>query len=385
MHICFVTSEYPINDMPHGGVATFIRNLGYKLVNKDIQVSVILIDSNEQGKAMALDNGIKVYFLPKKTILPFKFISISIAVNKIIRNIHATAPIDFVETPELGLAFINKIKGIQYVIRMNGGHHFFALAENRKTEWSKVWQEKRSFKKADHVIAVSQYVAETTRNLLQLGDRKITILYNPIDSKRFYQSDSTKMESFSIFFAGTIIEKKGIRQLVQSLNYLIDDYPKVKLYIAGRDATLPGTKIPYRPILEKEITDKLKGSIIFLGTIPNFDMPKYIEKANLCCYPSHMEAMPLAWLEVLAMGKTFVGSTTGPGPEAVVHNQTGLLANPFNPEDIADKIRYVFENKDLAIQLGVNAREKIIKDFDVDVMVEKNISFFKSLIANKYV
>jgi len=104
-------------------------------------------------------------------------------------------------------------------------------------------------------------------------------------------------------------------------------------------------------------------------------MPNYIEKANLCCYPSHMEAMPLAWLEVLAMGKTFVGSTTGPGPEAVAHNQTGLLADPFNPEDIAEKIRYVFENKEKAIQLGVNAREKIIKDFDVDVMVEKTFHF----------
>jgi len=86
MHICFVTSEYPINDLPHGGVATFIRNLGYKLVNKDIQVSVILIDSNENGEAMVLDNGIKVYFLPKKSILPLKFISISIAVNKIIKT-----------------------------------------------------------------------------------------------------------------------------------------------------------------------------------------------------------------------------------------------------------------------------------------------------------
>lgn len=379
MHICFVTSEYPINDLPHGGVATFIRNLGYKLVEKNIQVSVILIDYNRNSKKMVLDHGIEVYFLPKKKIIP-KFISNSISINKIIKNIHQISPIDFVETPELGLAFINKIKGIKYVIRMNGGHHFFAAAENRKIEWNKAWQEKKSFKKADHIIAVSEYVAETTRSLLNLGNRKITILYNPIDVKRFYQSDKSKIEPFSIFFAGTIIEKKGIRQLVQSLNYLVDDFPKVKLYIAGRDAVLPGTRTLYRPILEKEITENIKNHIIFLGTIPNFDMPQYIEKSNLCCYPSHMEAMPLAWLEVLAMGKTFIGSITGPGPEAVENNETGLLADPFNPKDIAEKIKYIFQNEEKAIQLGINARNRVLKNFNVDVMVEKNIAFFKSLI-----
>jgi len=216
---------------------------------------------------------------------------------------------------------------------------------------------------------------------LKLENRKITILYNPIDSERFYQSDRNKIEPFSILFAGTIIEKKGIRQLVQSLNYLVDDFPMIKLYIAGRDAILPGTKTIYRPILENEINEKIKNHIVFLGTIPNFDMPQYIEKSNLCCYPSHMEAMPLAWLEVLAMGKTFVGSVTGPGCEAVEDNKTGLLADPFNPKDIANKIKYIFENKEEAIQLGINARAKVLKDFDVDIMVEKNILFFKSLLG----
>ena len=49
---------------------------------------------------------------------------------------------------------MNKIKGIKYIIRMHGGHHFFAKAENRPTEWKKVWQEKRSFKNADAILNI---------------------------------------------------------------------------------------------------------------------------------------------------------------------------------------------------------------------------------------
>lgn len=378
MHICFVTSEYPINDLPHGGVATFIRNLGYKLIEKNIQVSIVLIVSNENNQEMIVDNGINVYFMPRMTILPLKFITNSIYINKTIKKIHKKTPIDFVETPELGLAFISKIKKIKYVVRMNGGHHFFADAENRKTEFTKVIQERLSFKKADYIIAVSEYVAETTRKLLKLGNKEITILYNPIDSQRFYQSDSSKIEPYSIFFAGTIIEKKGIRQLVQSLNYLVDEFPDIKLYIAGRDAVIPGTTISYRPILEKEITDKLRKHIIFLGIIPNFEIPQYIEKSNVCCYPSHMEAMPLAWLEVLAMGKIFIGSNTGPGPEAVKNNNTGLLVNPHEPKEIAEKIKYVFNHHDESISIGNNARKRIIEEFDVTVLADKNINYYNS-------
>ena len=278
---------------------------------------------------------------------------------------------------------LNKIKNIKYIIRMNGGHHFFAKAENRPTEWKKVWQEKKSFKKASHVIAVSRYVAETTRELLNLGNIPISILYNPIDTNRFYQSDFNKVEKHTVFFAGTIIEKKGIRQLVQSLEYLIDDFPNIKLLIAGRDATIPGTNKPYKQVLEEAITDKIRPHIQFLGIIPNFDIPKYIEKANVCCYPSHMEAMPLAWLEVLAMGKIFIGSTTGPGPEAVHDGVTGFLVNPFNPEEIAEKIKYVFNHSEKSIVIGNKARQRIINEFEVSSLVKKKSIFMNQLNFNK--
>ena len=58
----------------------------------------------------------------------------------------------------MSLAFLPKIKEIKYLIRLHGGHHFFAESEKRKINKWKGFQEKRSFKKADAFIAVSQYV-----------------------------------------------------------------------------------------------------------------------------------------------------------------------------------------------------------------------------------
>ena len=63
-----------------------------------------------------------------------------------------------------------------------------------------------------------------------------------------------------------------------------------------------------------------------------------IESSYLCCYPSFMEAMPLAWIEVMSMNKFFIASKLGPGPEIIKHKISGILCNPLNIEDIAKKM-----------------------------------------------
>ena len=375
MHICFITSEFPKPGFPHGGVGTFVATLGKVLVKKGIEVSVIGLNYTDEEQVENVE-GIEVYRVFSKKVKGLQWCFNSKAIANKIKEIHQIKPFDFVETAELGLAFLPKIKGIQYVIRMHGGHHFFAQAENRKKEWWKVLQEKRSFLKADHIIAVSNYVAETTRLLLKLGNRTIEIIYNPIDTNKFYVYDQLKTAKNSIFFAGTIIEKKGIRQLVQSLNFLVDEFPDVHLYIAGRDANLPGTNLPYRPVLEQELNNKIKKHITFLGVVPNAEIAHHIERAEVCCYPSHMEAMPLAWLEVMAMGKAFVGSKTGPGPEAITDKVTGFLVNPYDPKDIAEKIKILFNNPEKAVALGDKARRSVLEKFEINTIVNENIAFY---------
>ena len=379
MHICFITSEFPKTGFPHGGVGTFVATLAKALVVKGIRVSVIGLNYIPKNETEVID-GVQVYRVKAKKVKGLQWYYNTQPVAQKIKQVHEQFPIDFVETAELGLAFLPKLKGVQYVVRMHGGHHFFAKAENRPAEWWKVFQEKRSFKKADHLLAVSNYVAETTREMLQLGNRDIKVIYNPIDVQKFYLSDPNKVQPYTLFFAGTIIEKKGIRQLVQSLNYLVDDYPQVHLFIAGRDANLPGTTTPYRPLLEQEINEKIKSHITFLGVVPNSEIKNHIERAQICCYPSHMEAMPLAWLEVLAMGKTFIGGVTGPGPEAVLDGVTGLLANPHDPKDIAAKIQYLFEHPQKGIEMGFAARERVLKEFDINSIVLQNKLYFESLL-----
>lgn len=379
MHIVFLTHEYPKPNYPHGGVGTFIQSLARWLVNHGQWVSVVGINYTSDDEKEN-DHGVVIYRLKKQVKKGFTWRLHAQSINRKLKELHVKKPIDIIEGSELAFSFIQKIPGVKYLIRLHGGHHFFAESENRGINWWKGFQEKRSFKKADAIIGVSQYVVDHTSKYLSFEKKKKGIIFNPANIENFYQADWNQSVKGRIFFAGTVCEKKGIRQLIQAMPIIKKQVPEARLLIAGRDWKFPKTGNSYIEYVKQFIEPSVKDAILFLGPLPNQDIPRYIEQAEVCCYPSHMEAMPLAWIEVMAMGKAFVGSKLGPGPEIIKHGETGLLCNPLNPEDIAEKVIYMLKNSQEARKMGQKARGFALKNFSLDIIGKKNIELYQSLL-----
>jgi len=378
MHICFLTHEYPLPGIRHGGIGSFINTLGKKLVRYGHRVTVV--GAGYFDDKYICHEGIHVFPVPHSKWPYAGFIDNSRRINAVLKSIQQRYPIDVVEAPEAGLAFIEKINLVKYVIRMHGGHHFFTIAENRPREKWKVFQEKRSFQKADGIVAVSRYVMETTQKFLHIP-QPVRIIYNPVDLELFSGADANRTKTNELLFVGTICEKKGIRQLVQAMPLVKKEFPDVRLKIVGREWYFPKTGRSYTAYLRTFIDPSVKEHIQFIGPVPHHLMPALLEQAEVCVFPSHMEAMPLAWMEALAMGKPVVGSKEGPGPEAITDGKTGLLANPYSPEDIAERIRYLLYHKDEAKAMGRAARSDVLDRFDVNKCVLENCTFYKEVFS----
>lgn len=377
MHICFITHEYPKRGFPHGGVGSFVQTLGRSLASNGYQVSVIgmnYISSNEEET----DGGISIYRLKPSKFKGLTWLLNSSKINKKIKEIHAKNPIHIIETAELGLAFVNKLKEIKYIIRLHGGHHFFAEAEKRDINRWKSFQEKKSFTKADAFIGVSKYVKTHTEKYLSYHKKTVEIISNPIALSKFYASDIKKQIPYSIVFAGTVCEKKGIRQLVQALPLVIEKFPETHLHIYGRDWLFPD-KSSYVKFLKKQTPESVLKKLTFHGAIDHDLLPEAYEKATVCVFPSHMETQGLVAPEAMAMEKTVVFTKFGPGPEIIEDNETGLLCNPIQPEDIASKIIWVFENHEKANEMAKNARLVAVEKFNPEIQLLANINFYKKL------
>jgi glycosyltransferase involved in cell wall biosynthesis len=96
-----------------------------------------------------------------------------------------------------------------------------------------------------------------------------------------------------------------------------------------------------------------------------------------------METQGLVAPEAMAMGKTVVFTKLGPGPETIVDYETGLLCNPFDPDDIGKKIVWVLSNKEKAKKIGEMGRKFVVDKLDLQKIVNQNYDFFQSIMFEK--
>ncbi len=379
MHICFLINEYPKEGFAHGGIGSFVKTLAVALVKKDFKVSVVGINYTAENEKQ-IDEGVNIYRLKRSNVKGFSWYFNAKAINKKIKEIHEQDPLDIIESSELGLAFISKIKDIKYVIRLHGGHHFFAESEKRKINKWKGFQEKRSFNKADAFIAVSQYVKTHTEKYLSYNNKPLVYISNPIDTDFFKPIAGEESEN-KIVFAGTVCEKKGIRQLIQAFPLVKKEFPNATLEIYGRDWFYPNGDSYIKMLKENELSklNEIVKDIYFKGNISYTNIPLVYSQASVCVFPSHMETQGLVAPEAMAMEKAVIFTKLGPGPEAIKDFETGLLCDPYNPQDIAEKIIWVFSNKAEAKTIGKKAREFVLQKYSLDSNIKQNVDFFKSL------
>jgi glycosyltransferase involved in cell wall biosynthesis len=108
-------------------------------------------------------------------------------------------------------------------------------------------------------------------------------------------------------------------------------------------------------------------------------LPAAITRASVCVYPSHIEAMPIAWIEAMAAGKAVVASQTGPGPELIDDGVSGLLCNPHDPSSIANQIIRLLKDASLRRRLGATARKIAVERYSLDKIVRQNLAYYERI------
>lgn len=376
MHICFLTNEYPIPGFPHGGIGSFLGVFCPALVKAGHQVSVI--NGTEDDSSIVEREGVKIHYLTFSKRRGIAWFYNFREIDKEISRINLKNQIDIVEGSELSLAFLIKIPGITYVIRLHGGHHFFAEGEKRPLNKWKAYQEKRSFKKADGFIGVSKYVVNHTQKFLKIAPRPVCVIMYPIALHWFKPEPFDKITPLRIVFAGTLIEKKGIRQLLLAMEKVNQKYPKSELHIYGRDwKDSDGNS--YKEKLQDIIPAVLKNKIIFHGPVDHKNLPIIYALAHVCAFPSHIETLGLVAPEAMAMQRAVLYTTSGPGPEVVEDGESGWLCDPQSPDDIAEKLLDIFSNDEEMKRRAINGKEKVNFQFNISRLLGENLTFYQGL------
>lgn len=121
--------------------------------------------------------------------------------------------------------------------------------------------------------------------------------------------------------------------------------------------------------------------LMWVGTVPNEQMPSYFAASDIVVLPSLMEATSIAGLEAMASGIPLVATHVGGIPEIVQDGKTGVLVEPASAAALADAVLRLLENDSLRREMGQTARRTIESDFTWDAVAARTAAVYETCMG----
>jgi glycosyltransferase involved in cell wall biosynthesis len=244
-------------------------------------------------------------------------------------------------------------------------------------------RERLALKNADGLLSVSQYTANVTKELFSLN-KDFTIIPNGIDLNHFNADLSGTTDQNTILYFGTLIRKKGLLELPLIFNQVYKENQQAKLILIGRDTSdiLTGNPSVWS-MMQPLFNQKAFQNVSYLGSVSYEDMKEHISRASVCVFPTFAEALPVSWIESMAVQKAVVASNIGWASEIITDGQDGFLVHPHDHQVFAQKIVTLLSNEKLRNQFGEAARKKVEQKFSLQVVAAQSVDYYKQLLPRK--
>jgi glycosyltransferase involved in cell wall biosynthesis len=173
-----------------------------------------------------------------------------------------------------------------------------------------------------------------------------------------------------VAYVGRISPEKDTLSLVEAARRLGD----VPFLFAGSYHRMP------------EVTRQKPDNCDFLGQLDAEDLTQFYRDARMVVFATRCyEGFPTVLLEAMSHGLPVVCSRIGGLPEIVDDGVTGLLYEPGNVDELADRIRTLWQDPALCQRLGDAGRRKVKEDYAVDHLLDRLLEIYKKVITERAV
>jgi glycosyltransferase involved in cell wall biosynthesis len=206
---------------------------------------------------------------------------------------------------------------------------------------------------------------------------RLHLLYKGIDTTRFRPdpdtdaADEAAPAEPTVGFAGQLIERKGLLDLMAAWPRLCRTFTgRPRLHIAGQ-GPLAADLAAWRQGLADP------GAVELLGHIE--DMVPFYRSLDILVMPSYSEGFGLAAAEAAACGVPVIAAEASSLPEIVLHNRTGLLVPPGQPDALAAALAVLLPDTERRRELGAAGRRHVLENFDQETCLQKLLALTGAL------
>ena len=369
MHIGFLSLEYP--PLPSGGIGTSVRTLARSLVAQGHRVTVV----GWGARADFEDEGVRVRFLGDARVPKMGWLLNRRAARLELARLCEEEGLEVVEThdwcgPSAGIDLPCPV-----AVHCHGSATYFAHLLREPVRRSVRWAEALALRRADAVVSVSRFTAETTRALFDL-DRSIEVIPNGVDLARFQPARPEEVEPGTVLYFGTLVRKKGVLDLGPMLSRVRG----ARLEIAGRDNRDRQTGAASTwELVAASFSPEARERTEYLGPLPYDAVQERVRRSAVCVFPSYAEALPLAWLEAMACARPIVAYDVGWAPEVVRSGVDGILVPPGDVEALAAAVRELLDDPERATAFGAAARARVEADFSAGGVARRAAAWYATL------
>lgn len=236
-------------------------------------------------------------------------------------------------------------------IRWEDGKHYSSWNQRLRIYFDSLITEQYVVRHARHMIAISTYVTNYFKDVMR-PDIKVYYLPNAIDD-RFFNLDKRPDQKI-VLFAGRVIPRKKVVDLVQAFARVNSRVPTARLHIAGETSTEPAYVESIRKLIHESHLDE---QIKFLGPLTEQSILHEFARCSLLALPSAQETAPMVIAQAMAASKPVVATRVGGVGEMLGEDSCrGLLVDVGDKDGLAEAMTRLLLHPDLQKKMGLRGR-----------------------------
>ncbi len=387
MKICVVTGTF--HPEP-GGPSTYLYNLLGDLVQRGHEVAVITYGDLEEE----YDYPYPVKRISRRQSIPVRLIKFVYRILSIGRRYDLLFVNNYGLPAVVANAFLRKPMAIklvgdfawEYSIRhglidrnegideFQGKSHSFQVELLKRLQLFYV-------SKAGAIIAPSRYFKGIISGW-GIPQDKIGVIYNAIEVSEYDPACSKEEARKRLGLNGKIMLTVARLTPWKGVDRIIEVLPEIRRQIKeGRLVVVcDGPELGNLQRLAGELG--VKGYVSFVGRVPHEEVPYYLRAADVFVLYSGYEGLPHVVLEAMATGVPVILSDKGGNREVVEDGVNGLLVPIGNQERLKEAILRILRDEALARRFVEESREGVKQDFRWDVLVNRTLRVFQTVIMN---
>jgi glycosyltransferase involved in cell wall biosynthesis len=224
--------------------------------------------------------------------------------------------------------------------------------------------EKIILKRADKIVAVSHSIKRIMETEYDIESKNITVIQNgantdlfkPMDTKEVRKELNFNRNANYVGFSGSFASWHGLEDLVKSAPLILKEVVSTKFLLVGAGKR--------KEQIVQMVNDlNLTDNFIFINKISYEEVPKYVNAFDVCVIlkKKDIPGSPLKLWEYMACGKPVIATNTEDF-KALEEYNAGILVDPEKPEEVADAIITLLENRELREEMGKNGRKYVVEN-----------------------